>query len=64
LGDAAASADHRRARQRALAEFELLRDPDRRDAVIASSARTSRILVTQTRAALVAAGQLPQPPAE
>jgi hypothetical protein len=51
-------AERRKVAQRAVAEFELRRDPDRRDAVIAKSIRSTRTLVTQARAALVSAGQL------
>jgi len=56
--DPCSPAEQRKVRQRALAEFELCRDPDRRDAVIANAAHTSRILVTKTRVALRAAGRL------
>lgn len=60
IDDRSQPTERRKVGQRAVAEFELRRDPDRRDAVIAKSIRTTRSLVTQARAALVSTGQLPQ----
>jgi hypothetical protein len=59
LDDSLSATEQRKAGQRAVAEFELRRDPDRRDAVIASSLGTARPLITQTRQALIATGDLP-----
>jgi hypothetical protein len=47
-------------RRRALTEFELVRDPDASDGVVARRARTSSAMVRPVRARLREAGRLPK----
>jgi hypothetical protein len=61
--DAAASAgdsDAKSARRRALVEFELLRDPEAADIVVARRARCSSAAVAPVRAELREKGKLPK----
>lgn len=56
---AADGADSKARRRRALTEFELLRDPDAADHMIAKRVRCSTAMVRPVRAALDRAGKLP-----
>jgi hypothetical protein len=61
--DAAASAgdaDAKSIRRRALVEFELLRDPEAADIVVARRARCSSAMVAPVRTALQEKGKLPK----
>jgi hypothetical protein len=53
--------DSKSVRRRALVEFELLRDPEAADIVVARRARCSSAMVTPIRAALREQGRLPEP---
>jgi hypothetical protein len=51
-------------RRRALTEFELLRDPEASDQLIAKRARCPTASVRPVRAALLALGELPASPGD
>jgi hypothetical protein len=57
----AGDSDSRSMRRRALVEFELLRDPEAPDIVVARRARCSSAMVAPVRAALREDGKLPDP---
>jgi hypothetical protein len=57
----AGDSDSKSVRRRALVEFELLRDPEAPDIVVARRARCSSAMVAPVRAALREEGKLPDP---
>jgi hypothetical protein len=59
--ETADASDVKSVRRRALVEFELLRDPEAADIVVARRARCSSAIVAPVRAALRKEGKLPDP---